>query len=165
MTFLTHLPWTKKPVRSETPDQHPVVSLHREINRMFDSFFNDFRDPSAEDFRSWSGFTPAIDVSETENRFEVSAELPGMTAEDISLKVHNGMLTLSGEHKREEEKEDKNYYRMERSYGSFQRAIPLPDNIDEDSVDAQFKNGVLTVSFNRIALPEYQARRIEVKSS
>jgi HSP20 family protein len=165
MTFLTHLPWTKKPVRSVTPNDHPLFALHREMNRMFDSFFNDFRDTSDEAILNGSAFTPAIDVAEHDNLFEVSAELPGMTVEDISLKVHGGMLTLSGEHNREEETEDKNYYRMERSYGSFQRSIPLPDTVDEDSVDAQFKNGVLTVRFEKLNLPEHEAKRIEVKTT
>lgn len=167
MTFLANLPWRKEsPARvTRHESDHPLFSFHREMNRLFDSFFSDMSMPGQSNGeRPWSGFSPAVDVAETDSTFEINAEIPGIEADDVSLSVHNGILSINGELKREDEQEDKNYYRMERCFGSFQRAIPLPDSVDEDSVDASFKNGVLRVRFKKTEVENERVKRIEVKA-
>jgi HSP20 family protein len=88
---------------------------------------------------------PALNVAENEQNFTITAELPGVNKEDVSLTIENGVLTISGEKKREEEHKDKAWHRVERVYGSFQRSLTLPKGVDGEHADATFKDGVLTV--------------------
>jgi HSP20 family protein len=88
---------------------------------------------------------PAVDIAEDENAITVKAEVPGCKAEDIDISVHGNTLTISGEKKTEEEKKEKGYYHLERSYGSFRREFTMPANADPNKVEASCKNGVLTV--------------------
>jgi HSP20 family protein len=110
-----------------------------------DQFFNDFwsRELPAPEKGLLS---PAIDVSEDRNTLKVTAELPGLEKKDINVEVKDGVLTIRGEKKFEQEVKDRNYHRVERRYGSFYRALGLPDTVDSSKVDAAYKNGVLTVS-------------------
>jgi HSP20 family protein len=88
---------------------------------------------------------PALNVAENEQNFTITAELPGVAKEDVSLTIENGVLTIAGEKKREEEHKDKAWHRVERVYGSFQRSLTLPKGVNGDQADATFKDGVLTV--------------------
>lgn len=130
---------------------------------MFDDFFRGapMRFTGAEAF---GGAMPRVDVSETDSEYEVKAELPGMEESDINLQLANNVLTIRGEKKAEREEKEKNYYLSERSFGSFQRAIPLPSEVQEDQVKASFKSGVLTVRLPKTEQTKSQARRIEIKS-
>lgn len=87
-----------------------------------------------------------------------------MDEKDVRLEIANDVLTIRGEKKHENEEKGKNYYRMERSYGSFQRTLSLPEDADQDSVTATFKKGILTVTMPRKALPTTDIKRIEVKT-
>lgn len=105
------------------------------------SAFNSFPDlPNAELF-------PALNLSEGKEEFMVTAELPGMTAKDVTIDYCDGVLTIRGEKEHEEKKEEdgRKYYMWERRFGSFQRALPFPGGIAEDKIAAEFKDGVLTV--------------------
>jgi HSP20 family protein len=110
---------------------------------------------------------PRVDVSESENEYEVTAELPGIDEKDVELTLADNVLTIRGEKKveREEKDKDKNYYMSERSFGSFRRAVPLPAEVDEDRVEANFKNGVLTVHLPKSPQAQARTRRIEVKGT
>jgi HSP20 family protein len=88
---------------------------------------------------------PALNVAETEQNFTITAELPGVNKDDVSLTIENGVLTIAGEKKRETEHQDKAWHRIERVYGSFQRSLTLPKDVNGDQADATFKDGVLTV--------------------
>lgn len=88
---------------------------------------------------------PALNVAEGEHSFTITAELPGVAKEDVSITIENGVLTIAGEKKREEEHKDKSWHRIERVYGSFQRSMTLPKGVDGDRADASFKDGVLTI--------------------
>ncbi len=119
-----------------------------------------------EDFWGRRGpgqFSPATDITEDDGHYVVSAELPGMKRSDISVDVHDGVLTIRGEKKSErEEKSEKRRY-VERSFGAFSRAFTLPSDADESKVEATFKDGVLTVT-----LAKSEARKprvIDVKAS
>ena len=104
---------------------------------------------------------PTVDTFEQENAIVVKAELPGVNKEDVSINVHQSVLTLSGERKRDEEVKEEKYYRRERFYGKFQRSFTLPENIDPDKIFASFKDGVLEVRIPRTE--KSQAKRIEIK--
>jgi len=105
---------------------------------------------------------PAVNISEEDKNITVEAELPGMESKDIDIALQNNMLVLQGEKKFENEQNQGNYQRIERSYGSFYRTIPLSASVDEDKVKASFKNGILTVT-----LPKKEAsqgKRITIES-
>jgi HSP20 family protein len=144
--------------------EHPLEAFQREFNRLFDDFY---RTPAlaggAEGM--FAAATPRVDVKETDADYEVSAELPGIDEKDMELTVANNALTIRGEKKTEREEKEKNYYLSERSFGSFRRTIPLPAEIDEDKVEAHFKNGVLTVRLPKSAEAQAKTRRIEVKAA
>jgi HSP20 family protein len=108
------------------------------------------------------GFVPRVDVHETDEAVKVSAELPGMSDQDISVSVGRGSLTIKGDKRQEREERRGRYYHLERSYGGFQRRISIPEGIDDSDAEAVFESGVL-----RIVLPKIQdkakARRIKVR--
>ena len=89
---------------------------------------------------------PAVNISEDDKNITVEAEMPGMESKDIDISLQNNMLVLQGEKKFEDERNQGNYQRIERSYGAFSRTIPLSSSVDEDNVKASFKNGILTVT-------------------
>jgi HSP20 family protein len=152
------------PARRE--NDSPVMAIQNEMNRMFDQFFNDpFTMLSVPTMRSVADFMPRIDVSETDAAMHVTAELPGMDEKDISLSLENDALIISGEKKNDVEEKGKNYHRVERSYGSFQRAIPLVSDIQTDKVEASFRNGVLNITLPKTPAAAKQTHKIEIKSS
>lgn len=119
----------------------PSTDLHsKRFSDILDEFFND-----SLNYRTDS-FMPSVDISETETNFEVAVALPGMNKDDINVDLENGRLTISGERKFEDEKEEKNYYQIETGYGSFSRSFQLPDSIDEESIKATYKDGVLNIN-------------------
>lgn len=144
--------------------ENPMQSFQHEINRMFDEFFRDpFASLAMRESSLLGGFTPRVDVLESDKDFKVTAELPGMDAKDIQISLEQDALVLSGEKKSEHEEKQKGYYRAERSYGSFQRVIPLTTEVDEGKVDAQFKNGVLTITLPKTPAAVKTVKKIEIK--
>ena len=123
-----------------------IVSIQDEMNQLFDDFFGRTQ-------KRWSAFgpeeglwTPNVDVSETKDEIVVTAEMPGLKKEDIKLSVQDNVITLSGEKKSEEEKKDANFYRLERSFGSFCRSFTLPTPVEAEKIKASFKDGILKVT-------------------
>lgn len=170
MAITDLIPWRrgekKVPVKRE--DQEPVYELQRNINSLFDDFFNSFGNfglaPVEAFGQSLGAFNPRVDVSESDKAITVSAELPGLDENDIEVSLAHNVLTISGEKKEEKEDKGKNYYRMERSYGSFRRAVPLPAEVETDKVDAKFKKGVLTVTLPKTVEAQQQRKKIAVKA-
>ncbi len=166
MAITDLIPWKREeravPVRRE--EEHPIQALQRDMNRLFDEFFREFGLAPFRPFEErWDVFSPRIDMVEGDKEIKVSAELPGMDEKDIDISLSHDVLTIRGEKKEEEEYRGKNYYRMERSYGSFQRSIPLPCEVDDDKAEAIFKRGVLTITLPKAA--EAQSRKkITVKT-
>lgn len=115
------------------------------VNRFFDNFFND-------DFSYGNGlsesksFVPQVDISESEEAFEIQFAVPGIKKEDFTLEINDGRLTVNGERKINEEKNEKNFHSIETKYGSFSRSFQLPDNINEEKIGAEYKDGILNVS-------------------
>lgn len=108
------------------------------------------------------GWMPAIDVFEKGDKFVVKAELPGMKEEDIDVSVVGDTLTIKGEKKTETEVKEEDYYRCERSYGSFFRSIPLPSTVDADKIEANYEGGVLEVSLPKAA--EVKPKKVTVSA-
>jgi HSP20 family protein len=118
-----------------------LTSLRKEMDRLFDRFWEDGPDllPTGE----WA---PSLDLSETKDALVARVEVPGMEPKDIQLTIRDNVLTVRGEKKREAEHKDERFFRSERSYGTFLRAMRLPLTVDEAKVNARFKDGVLTVT-------------------
>jgi HSP20 family protein len=141
----------------------PFSSLRRDMERAFENFSRDF---------GWSppalagmAEAPRVDVSETDSEVKIEAELPGVDEKDVEVVLSEGRLTIKGEKKQETEDKGDNYYRMERSYGKFSRVIPLPDGVvDNENVDATFKNGVLTITLPKLEEAQQISRRITVNA-
>ncbi|MBP9089848.1 Hsp20/alpha crystallin family protein [bacterium] len=156
---------------NDNKEEHPVYSLQSEMNRLFDDFFRATEMPmlgrsfALSPFSSadHSSLTPRIDVRETDKELRISAELPGLSENEIDVSLSRDMLTISGEKKKECEQNVQGWYRMERSYGTFTRSISLPCEVDQDSCNASFKNGVLTVSFAKTAKAQASAKSIPIK--
>ena len=129
----------------------------RRFSDLLDDFFNDafVNTPATE------ALHPKLDVSETENSYEIEAHLPGMKKDEISVDVENGRLTISGERERKEEDSDRKFHRVESSYGSFTRTLQLPENADEENVKARYEDGVLHVSVNKDE--EKVSKKIEIE--
>jgi HSP20 family protein len=141
----------------------PFLSLHREVNRLFDDVFRGFgSDLPSFNGASFAGGWPSVEVSDGEKEIRVTAEVPGLEDKDIEVLLGDGVLTLKGEKRSEIEDKDKQF--SERFYGRFERRIPLGCEVQEDKVDAQFRNGVLTVSLPKSEQAQSQVKRIAIKS-
>jgi HSP20 family protein len=154
----------------------PIDSLRREIDRLFDDFDVGFwhspfrRRPlfSMEPFwrreLRWPT-APAVDVTEGDKAYGVTAELPGMDEKSIEVKVVNGSLTIKGEKQEEKEEKKKDYYLHERRFGAFERSFDLPEGVDADKIEASFKKGVLTVTLPKKSEAQKPEKKIEVKAA
>jgi HSP20 family protein len=129
------------------------LAIENMMSRMFD-----------EGDEGWLGgaLAPTIDVSETDNEVDVKMDLPGMKAEEIDIQVHNNVLTIKGDRKEEKEVKERTYHRIERRSGSFARSIVLPSVVDENKVDAEYKDGVLKICMPKTK--EAKAKKIAVKA-
>jgi len=148
------------PVRKE--ESNPFALLRQEMNSLFDNFFHGFDlEPSLGRLAS---FSPKIDVKESDKDITISAELPGIDDKEIDVSLSRDALTIKGEKKEEKEEKGKDFYRMERSFGSFSRTIPLPAEIDTGKVKAEFKKGLLTVTLPKTAQAAEKTKKITVKT-
>ena len=127
----------------------------------FSSLINEFFSSPVASPRGSRTLSPRTDVAEHPEHFEITIDLPGMKKDEISIVIDDGVLTVSGERKIERKVEDDRYSRMERSHGSFQRSFRLPDNVETDSVKAEYEEGVLTLEVKK--LEEALPKKIEVK--
>lgn len=154
-------PWRRRsrlPVRREE-ERDPFTALQRRMNRLFEDFTRGFEMmPFGE--QTWM---PRVNISENDKEICVTAELPGMEEKDLDVTLTKNTLTLKGEKKEEKEEKDRNYHRVERTYGSIFREIPLPVEVEADKVDAKFKNGVLTVTLPKSHQAQATAKKVAVK--
>ena len=170
----TKLPVTRKTGESTfLPGWRPFEALRRQVDRLFEDFGRD--DFRPRPFRSLASFegnlankfitSPAVDVSESDKAYEITAELPGLDQKNIEVRVANGGLTIKGEKKEEREEKQKDYHISERSYGSFERHFGLPESVDPDKIEASFKNGILKLTLPKTAEAQKPAKKIEVKAA
>ena len=160
---------------SALAEWRPFENLRREIDRLFDDFWSGSRrspveraifdvEPSWRGEFNW-GKTPAIDVAETDKAYEVTAELPGMDEKNIEVKLAGDVLTIKGEKKDEKEERKKDYYVSERRFGSFQRSFTVPVGVDADKIEANFKNGILTVTLPKSPQAQKNEKKIEIRKA
>jgi HSP20 family protein len=157
------IPWNRsREVAGRRGEElNPFLTLHREMNRLFDNAFRGFDlAPFGSDrwFERGLGW-PNIEVSENDKDVKVTAELPGLTDKDVEVELANGVLTIRGE--KRTETEDKERLFSERTYGRFERRIPV-DDVDEDKINASFKDGLLTVTLPKSAKAQQSTKRIPI---
>jgi HSP20 family protein len=162
------------PAQQEASSFGSLARLHQEMDRLFENAFRDFRLPSDFSLPSVKlghlfdnvSLRPKVDVASTDKEYTVTFEIPGVDEEDVKLELaHDGTLTVKGEKRQEKEQKDKSFYRVERSYGSFQRTLSLPEDADHETINASFKNGVLTITCARKAVAQAPTRRIEIRKA
>jgi len=171
---------TKLPVKTEKPalpaerEWMSFDSLRREIDRLFEDFrpFG-WRLPArrpmgrldlAKGSSDWS-VSPAFDLFENEQAFEITAELPGIDEKNIDIKLSNHLLTIRGEKSDAREEGDRDYYLSERRFGSFQRTFQIPEGVDADKIEASFSKGVLTVQLPKSSEARHAEKRIAIKAA
>ncbi len=159
------MPWAsgRRPVATPMGDGNPFESLHREIDRLFDDFMRGFDVPLLRGSEEGK-ILPDVDVAETDKEVQVTADLPGVDEKDLEVTLAEGVLTISGEKKSEREEKKKDYHRIERVFGRFERSIALPEGLAEDKVAATFKNGVLTVTIPKKPEAKKSSRKIPIKT-
>lgn len=122
------------------------LTLRRPVTNSF-KFYNTLFTPLSERSETQEyKWTPTADITETDDSFEVRAELPGVTKDDVHISVKDNLLTIKGEKRQEKTDDSKDYRRVERRYGNFERKFTLPPKVEADSIKAEFKDGVLTLS-------------------
>lgn len=143
-------------------DAEPFITLQDRLNRMFEDFF---RGTGISSFGASSGSTavPSVDVSETAEEIRIDAELPGVEEKDIQISLDEGMLVLSGEKQSEVKTEEKEFHHVERSWGSFRRAVRLPCEVVGEKATATFKNGVLSVRLPKKESARPNVHKIQVQ--
>ena len=171
MVFQEMVPWRKgrqnMSVQNDAND-FTVNALQRRMNRMFDDFFGDFGEfelhPLRALSRSTREFAPRMDVSETDKEITITAELAGLNEKDVDVTLKDDVLTIHGEKKIERDEKNERFSLTERSCGTFSRSIVLPTEVQQDKIDASFKQGVLTVRLPKVPVEESKAKKIEIKS-
>ena len=144
---------------SSFPVPRAIDRLQREMNRAFDGFFRgDLLDTAS---LLTSGWSPAIDISETNDLYIIRAELPGIKKDGVMITMHNNVITIRGEKKTEDEKKGENYHIVERSSGSFERSFTLPGTVTAETVDARFDDGILSITLRKTE--EAKEKVIDVK--
>lgn len=164
MTIKNLLPEIARKTRSDI--DYPFHSLQREMNSLFDNFFRGFDMAPRGLAGGGAGFfSPSVDVKENDKEFIIKAELPGVDEKDIDVTVTGDSVTIKGEKKEEKEDKDKNYYYMERSYGSFCRVIPLEAEIESGKAEARFKNGILDIKIPKSQSAKARGTKVSIKSA
>ena len=155
------LPVTRKPAE---PSQHPVASLHQEIDRVFDQVFRGFGLSALPEWPALgqSLLKPSLDISENRDSYTISLEIPGVSKDDIQISVEDDSLIIQGEKREESERKEDEYHYTERHYGSFQRVLALPTDADADNLKASFRNGVLNITIGRRAESPTNGRKVQI---
>jgi HSP20 family protein len=147
---------------SDFTDQliEPFNQLRTEVDRLFESF--PFRLPTLS-FKRFAS-SPALEMTETDKAFKITAELPGIQPENVDVTFEEGMLRISGEKKEQREENERGYRMSERSYGAFERIVSLPSAANPEKIDAKFKNGVLTITVGKNGEERRNARKISINN-
>ena len=158
----TLVPW-----RRTQPERVARLDLYDELDRVFEGFLQGFGMPAAGQAPAVRVFAPRMDVSETDTAYRIDAELPGLEEKDIAVTLENGVLSITGERKQEQESQDekRGFHHKESFRGSFQRSLRLPDEIDEKGINASYKNGVLSIAIPKLPKARPETRTIPVSTS
>lgn len=142
------IPWRhKKEISSRDGSPLPAVSsLRSEVDRLFDRFFSE---PWGGMLSGSAAWMPSLDIAELDGKVVVKAEIPGVEPKDLDISLSGNTLFLRGEKRDERQEKGEHYYHAERSFGSFERALELPSGIDPEAIQAEYDNGVVTISIKR----------------
>ena len=169
MELMKYSPWNWLEREQQRPGISPARFLGRNPETLFDRMFADVVDSCCDrsimaDKASGAErlLIPDIDIRETDDAYLVNLEVPGVDEKDISLVVTGKTLVMSGEKKLEEEKEDENFHRIERQFGTFRRTLELPPDVDHEAIKAEFDKGVLKISIPRRPHQETSSRKIDI---
>jgi len=181
MTLKEMVPWRWGGLRRWDEEDRPfesflreMDSLHKDMDRLFEDFWkgsgrlSTMTTPWQSMMRSrgeLSEVMPRVDETEDDKAFHVRVELPGMDQDDVDITLSNGMLTIRGEKKREDEEKGKDFYRKERSFGAFRRTLPIPAEVDEKAIEASFKRGVLYIELPKTEAARKKVTHIDVKAA
>jgi len=146
------LPWKRK-------KENHANKLRREIDHVYHRFFEPNFLPSSYLFGEGK-WDPTVDISEGIKDITVKAEIPGIEAKDFDISIDGRLLTIRGEKKQEQKEKEESYYRVERSYGYFNRTIELPAEVDPDKVDASYKRGILKIKLRKAKA--YETKKIKI---
>lgn len=160
------------PISRSQADRFPhvgpssLLSLHRDMDRWFDDAFKSFGMPSMlSDMESRTDiFRPQIDVCGDANCYQISLDVPGLTESDLNLEIKDDVLTIKGQKEERSEDKDKHFYRVERSYGSFQRILALPEDAVADEIKASLDKGVLKLEIPRRESTDKEVKRISINA-
>lgn len=135
------------------------ASIFDDMDKMINNVFENDWNFSVRSKTNWS---PAVDVKESDNSFTLTADIPGLTKKEVKVNITDGILSISGERKFEDEKESGNYHYRERRYGSFSRTFNLPETVNEEDISASFKNGILSIELpkHEVVLPKEREIKI-----
>ncbi|QQO19928.1 Hsp20/alpha crystallin family protein [Bradyrhizobium diazoefficiens] len=162
MAFRDLIPWPRNQELVPARDNFdPFLTLHREMNRLFDDVFRGFGGTMPSQLMQGRFGWPKVELSETDKALTVSAELPGLTEKDVEVEIAGGVLTVRGEKKAERNGEGR--YFTERFYGAFERQIPL-EGVEEDKAEASFRDGVLTISLPKSEKARESVKRIAINT-
>ena len=135
----------------------------KEFDSFHDTIQKYFEDFSLTRSSLRETFSPKIDISEEKNQIIVEAEIPGVNKEDLKITLQDNILTLEGEKKKEDQEKEKNFYRVERTYGSFKRSFNLPYDVDSEKVEAKFEDGLLKISLQKFEEKKKIEKNIKLK--
>jgi HSP20 family protein len=147
--------------RSRSTD---IANNRSNIENIFEEFFHDFNRLSSPLLSETmiASLLPRLNISEADNKYLIEAELPGVKQNDLELKLDNNILIIKGKTEENNENKERNYFMRERYYGSFQRSLTLPNNTNEDDINATFKDGILNIEITKKL--ENSTKKIEVKT-
>jgi HSP20 family protein len=165
-------PWRWGGLRRREMEAHPflgfrdeMIALHREMDRLFEGIWENRGRPVMPEVLGFSGIALSLDETEDERAYHVSAELPGLEESAIEVTLADGLLTIKGEKKRESQAQASAFYRKERAFGSFQRTIAIPGEVDESAITASFKKGVLKIDLPKSEEAQKKVTHIEVQAA
>jgi HSP20 family protein len=141
----------------------PLKSLQSQVDELFDSFLDGFRDDFTLRSDFGKTFQPKVNISEDEKAYHIEAQLAGVNKEDVKVQCDNGILQIKAEKKAEKTQEKKNYHRLEYSFGSYSRSFALPGNADSDNIDAQMKDGILKITLPKSANRNPASKEIKIR--
>lgn len=168
LTMRGLIPWSRdRDIAAGRAAEHPLMSFQRDMNRLFEDLWRGFDAPvpSRSEGMAATMISPRIELKERDAEIEVCAELPGLKENDVEVTVTDNVLSIRGEKKLERKEEEKGYTYSERSYGAFERRIPLDAEILADRVEAKFADGLLTVTLPKNPVSRGHARRIPIGSA
>lgn len=170
MAITDLIPWKRREPEAEgekhelAVSEEPFLTFQQQVNQMFDDFSRGWGlAPFGTAHERWDQFTPRIDMVESDQGITVSVELPGLEEKDVDVSLSRDVLTIRGQKRRKTEKQGRNYYHTERSYGAFERSVVLPAPVDADRAEAIVRNGVLTVTLPKESTVRAE-KRVTVKA-